>query len=37
MSGQFLEVEPTRDIVARRVCLTLGIGILVLYAGSWFL
>jgi hypothetical protein len=35
-SGQFLEVERKRDRIARYVLLSLGIAILVAYAGWWF-
>jgi hypothetical protein len=37
LSGQFLEVERRRDRIARHVCLTLGIVILIAYAASWIL
>lgn len=37
MSGQFLEVERKRDRIARYVSLSLGIAILVAYAGWWLL
>jgi hypothetical protein len=37
LSGQFLEVERRRDRIARHVCLTLGVVILVAWAASWFL
>ena len=36
-SGQFREVERKRDRMARYVLLSLGIAILVAYAGWWFL
>jgi hypothetical protein len=36
-SGQFREVERKRDRIARYVLLSLGIAILVAYAGWWFL
>jgi hypothetical protein len=35
-SGQFREVERKRDRIARYVLLSLGIAILVAYAGWWF-
>jgi hypothetical protein len=35
LSGQFLEIERRRDRIARHACLTLGLVILVAYAGWW--